>query len=148
MAGPWEKYANPANRYGADPVKVREQQLKEEANSRANDAADRAADAAARAAANSENANRIAEQKLQADLAKEGLMVGPNGQIVPRPGGSITKSAAQDPQRGAQIQTILQNIDELLEIYCGQSDYQPQHKHPRLQRGLGLYAKGWYSWNS
>ena len=50
MAGPWEKYANPSTRYGADPVKVREQQLKEEANNRANEAADRAAEAAARAA--------------------------------------------------------------------------------------------------
>lgn len=110
MAGPWEKYANPSTRYGADPVKVREQQLKEEANNRANEAADRAAEAAARAATTAENSNAIARQRLDLDLAAKGLMIGPDGNIVPRPGGIPGKGATSNPQRGEQIKSLLDVI--------------------------------------
>lgn len=111
MAAPWEKYANPASRYGADPVKVREQELKEQSNRRAEEASARAADAAARAATNSQKANAIAAQKLEADLAKDGLMVGPDGKIVPRPGGALSKKPPADPQRRAQIESLLGVIE-------------------------------------
>lgn len=113
MAGPWEKYANPSTRYGADPVKVREQQLKEEANARANEAAARAAAAAERANANSAQANILAQQRFQADLAQKGLMIGPDGQIVARPEGALgAKARKVDPNRAAQIEGLLRVIKD------------------------------------
>lgn len=70
MAGPWEKYANPATRYGADPTKVRQEQRAEEDQMMQREAAARAAQAAERAAANSEAANALARERFEFEKSK------------------------------------------------------------------------------
>jgi len=70
MAGPWEKYANPATRYGADPTKVRQEQRAEEDQIMQREAAARAAQAAERAAANSEAANALARERFEFEKSK------------------------------------------------------------------------------
>lgn len=111
MAAPWEKYKNPAAKYGPDPVKVRQEQRAEEDQTMQRAAAARAAAAAEAANANAEKARALAERKFAADLAKDGLMVSPDGQIVKRPGGAVNKAVANDPQRMAQIESLLGVID-------------------------------------
>ena len=70
MAGPWENYANPATRYGADPTKVRQEQRAEEDQAMQREAAARAAQAAERAAANSEAANALARERFEFEKSK------------------------------------------------------------------------------
>lgn len=111
MAAPWEKYGNPAAQYGPDPVKVRQQQMQEEDQIMQRDAAMRAAQAAERANSNSAQSNALQQIKVQADLAKDGLMIGQNGEVVANPKGKIGgKSPANDPQRAAQIKSLLDVI--------------------------------------
>lgn len=55
----------------------------------ARQAAARAADAAREASSARGDASRNAQIKIDMDLATKGLMIGPGGQIVPRPGGAI-----------------------------------------------------------
>lgn len=65
MAAPWEKYANPASRYGPDPTKVRQEQRAEEDQRLQREAAARAASAQERANQNNSQANDLAERKFQ-----------------------------------------------------------------------------------
>lgn len=117
MAGPWEKYANPANRYGADPVKVRQQQMAEEDQAMQLQAAARAAEAAERANANSAQANILAQQRFQADLAQKGLMIGPDGQIVARSGGPVGGKPSVDPARRAKLQALIGQINRTQQLF-------------------------------
>jgi len=153
MAAPWEKYANPANRYGADPVKVREQELKEESNRRANDAADRAAAAAERANSNSANANALAQSRFQMELAAKGLMIGPDGQIVARPGGPVGGKPPVDPARIGKLNSLIEQINRTQELYnqgpgttsgvAGLTDYFPSDANVAFDTsGAQLSEKG------
>lgn len=117
MAGPWEKYANPSTRYGADPVKVREQQLKEEANNRANEAAARAAAAAERANANSASANENTRIQTEIALATKGLTLAPDGSIVARPGGPVGGKPPADPARIAKLNSLIDQINRTQQLY-------------------------------
>jgi hypothetical protein len=76
---------------------------------RAENAATRADNNAAQSNAIAERNARLAQQKFEAELAKDGLMVGKDGAIVPSPSGP-SKTAINDPQRMAQIQSLLEVI--------------------------------------
>lgn len=110
MAAPWEKYANPASRYGADPYKVAEEQRKVQDQQMQREAAARAAAAAENANNNSARAAAIAEKKLAVELAKDGLMIGPDGQVMKDPKGAVGKAVPNSPQRRAQIESLLEVI--------------------------------------
>lgn len=110
MAKPWEKYANPAVGYGADPYKVNDERRKEQAAAIAQQNADRAAAQAAQANENAAKAAAIAEKKLAVELAKDGLMIGPDGQVMKNPNGPVGKAVPNNPQRRAQIESLLDVI--------------------------------------
>lgn len=110
MANPYAKYAPPPA-IGPDQYKVNDEKRKETASQLAQQAADRAAAQAEEANANAAKARDLAERKFAAELAEKGLMIGPDGQVVKRPGGSVTKAMANDPQRLAQINSLLDVID-------------------------------------
>lgn len=120
MAAPWEKYNNPAGRYGPDPTKVKQearadedQQFQRNNDARAAAAAERQAAAAALAEANAAKANAIRQQQIDIELATKGLMFDENGKIVANPKGPITAKSgamANDPQRQAHILSLLDVI--------------------------------------
>lgn len=117
MAAPWEKYANPAANYGPDPVKVRQEQRAEEDQSMQRAAAARAAAAAEAANANAANAAEIARQRIAMELAAKGLAVGPDGQIVARPGGPVGGKPPVDPARRAKLNSLIDQINRTQELY-------------------------------
>jgi hypothetical protein len=138
---------------GPDPVKVRQEQRAEDANNRANNAADRAASAAERANANTATQNALSQNRLQMELAAKGLMLGPNGQIVARPGGPVGGKAPVDPARIGKLNSLIDQINRTQELYsqgpgttsgvAGLVDYLPTDENVAFDTsGAQLSEKG------
>lgn len=153
MAGPWEKYANPSTRYGADPYKVAEEQRKAEANARANEAAARAATAAERANANSASANENTRIQTEIALATKGLTLALDGSIVARPGGPVGGKPPADPARIAKLNSLIDQINRTQQLYeagpgetegvKGIADYLPTDANVKFDTsGAQLSEKG------
>jgi hypothetical protein len=67
---------------------------------------------------NDRAAIRLQQQQFEASLAEKGLMVGPDGKIIPRPGGPLKPTvAAIDPEKAKTLKALQDQVDRVGTLY-------------------------------
>lgn len=109
MAAPWEKYGNPAAQYGPDPVKVRQEERAQNREERAQNATDLANNNSAQSNAIATQNAALQQQKFQAELLKDGLVVGPNGEPIINPNAAASRPGK--PMRQGDADKLAEQVD-------------------------------------